>query len=108
MILYGISACDTCRKARKEMEATGHEVVFRDLRADPLSAEEISRFLALFGEDLVNRRSTTWRALSEAERAEAPAALLARYPALMKRPLLAGGEKATLGWDAATRSVWGA
>ncbi len=106
MILYGIPTCDTCRKARAALEAAGHAVHFRDVRAEPLSAAETTRFLVGVGEKLVNRSSTSWRGLSEAARAEAPAALLAAHPALMKRPVLVEGEKATLGWDKAAQAAW--
>lgn len=106
MILYGIPTCDTCRKARAALAAAGHAVQVRDVRAEPLSAAETARFLEAFGEKLVNRSSTTWRGLSEAARAEAPAALLAAHPALMKRPVLVEGEKATLGWDKAAQAAW--
>lgn len=106
MILYGIPTCDTCRKARAALAAAGHAVQVRDVRAEPLSAAETARFLEAFGEKLVNRSSTTWRGLSEAARAQAPAALLGTHPALMKRPVLVEGEKATLGWDKAAQAAW--
>lgn len=106
MILYGISTCDTCRKARKALEAAGHAVTFRDVRTDPLDAAEIARFLAAFGDRLVNRSSTTWRGLSDAERSAAPATLIAAHPALMKRPVLEDGPRLTLGWDAVTQASW--
>jgi len=95
MDIYGLGTCDTCRAARK---ALGEVARFRDVRAVPLSAEEIAEFLAAFGPDLVNRRSTTWRGLSETERREAPQALLARHPALMKRPVIRAGDELYLGW----------
>lgn len=106
MILYGLKTCDTCRKAAKALEAACHEVTFRDVRAEPLSAAEIDSFLAAFGERLVNRSSTTWRGLDEAARALPPAGLLAAHPALMKRPVLAEGTKLTLGWDKAAQGAW--
>jgi arsenate reductase-like glutaredoxin family protein len=37
MILYGIPTCDTCKKAQKALKEVGHEVIFRDIRAEPLS-----------------------------------------------------------------------
>lgn len=107
MILYGIPTCDTCRKARKALEQAGHAVTFRDVRATPLSDTEIDGFLAIFGDRLVNRASTTWRGLSETERAMTPAALVSTYPALMKRPVLSDGDKVTIGWDRTTRIDWG-
>ena len=36
MILYGISTCDTCKKALKELERAGKDVTFRDIRSAPL------------------------------------------------------------------------
>lgn len=84
MIVYGLKACDTCRKALKSSAGA----VLRDVRAEPLSASEINRFLAELGDALVNRRSATWRGLGEAERSEPAAVLLARFPALMKRPVI--------------------
>ena len=106
MILYGISTCDTCRTARKELEAAGRPVTFRDLRAEPLTGPELAGLLARFGDGLINRRSTTWRTLPQDRRTAAPEALLAEYPTLIKRPILAAGDRVTLGWDAATRAQW--
>lgn len=106
MILFGIPSCDTCRKARKTLEAAGLEVTFRDVRSDPLNAAERGDFIARFGEALLNRRSTTWRGLSEDERAASPDDLLTTYPTLMKRPVLSDGDRVTLGWDAKAQSAW--
>lgn len=97
--LYGLKACDTCRKAAKEMESAGRSVTFRDVRAEPLDAGTIARLLDVFGDALVNRRSTTWRGLSDAERQANGADLLATHPTLMKRPVIEDGGHLTLGWD---------
>lgn len=98
MILYGLKNCDTCRKALKALAAAGHEVTFRDVRDTPLSQAEIADFQSAFGDRLINRASTTWRGLSEAERASSPEALLAAHPALMKRPVIERDGHLTLGW----------
>lgn len=100
MILYGIPTCDTCRKALREISAAGQDVTFRDIRAEPLEPAEVSRFLAAFGDRLVNRASTTWRGLDDAARAAGPAALLAAHPTLMKRPVIDRDGVLTLGWTA--------
>ncbi len=95
MRIYGLKACDTCRAAMKALP--GAELV--DVRADPLEADQIARFLEAFGPALVNTRSTTWRGLDDAERGKAPEALLATYPALMKRPVIETDAGALhLGW----------
>ena len=54
--------------------------------------------LDAFGDDLVNRRSTTWRGLDAAERARDPLDLLVAHPSLMKRPLIAHEGQFHLGW----------
>ena len=96
--LFGIATCDTCRKARRALEEAGQGVTFRDVRAEPLSAAEISRLEAQFGDRIVNRASTTWRNLTEAERARPTAELLGGHPTLMKRPVIARGDELFLGW----------
>lgn len=104
MIVYGIKTCDTVKKAVKALEAAGHKVSFRDIRAEPLTDAEIAEFSEAFGEKLINRSSTTWRSLSEAERARAPEALIAAHPALMKRPVIRG-RVLTIGWDSAAQAA---
>ena len=108
LTLYGLPTCDTCRKARKALEAAGHEVHFRDVRAEPLSAEEWAPLLTEFGDRLVNTKSTTWRGLSAFMKASEAEDQLAAHPALMKRPVLQDGARLTLGWDEETRALWGA
>lgn len=99
MDLYGLKTCDTCRKAVKILEAAGRSVRFVDVRAEPLAAEQLTEFLAAFGDALVNTRSTTWRGLSEGDRKGAPAELLAAHPALMKRPVIRADDGTLhLGW----------
>jgi arsenate reductase-like glutaredoxin family protein len=105
MKIYGLKTCDTCRKAVKALEGRGAVLV--DIRAEPLDAATRARFLDTFGEALVNRRSTTWKGLSETERADAPETLLAAHPALMKRPVIEDGDRLYLGWDAGVRAALG-
>lgn len=92
-LIYGIKTCDTCRKAVK---ALGTELT--DIRETPLSRAQLERFHGVFGEALVNTRSTTWRGLSEAERARDPLDLLIAHPTLMKRPVIERDGTLYLGW----------
>ena len=94
MTLYGLKTCDTCRKALKALE--GAE--FKDVRADGVTQDLLTAALDRFGMDLLNTRSTTWRGLSDAERAGAPLDLLKAHPTLMKRPLIVQDGEMYLGW----------
>lgn len=94
LTLYGIPNCDTCRKARRWLEERGIAHRFHDLRRDGLGAAMLRTWADALGwERLLNRQSSTWRQLPEADRTvadrEAAIALLARHPTLLKRPLLA-------------------
>ena len=104
MIIYGLKPCDTCRKARKALPAA----TFVDVREEGLPGEVLDRALALFGDKLVNTRSTTWRDFDEDTRAMDPAALIAAHPTVMKRPLFVEDQRMVLGWDKAAQSALGA
>ncbi|SCA58156.1 conserved hypothetical protein [Candidatus Terasakiella magnetica] len=101
--LVGLKNCDTCRKAKKWLEAEGFTYAFHDVRGDGLSAEDVSGWAAKLGwEALLNHRGTTWRGLSEEQKAdvdEAKAiALIVESPALMKRPVFVSGNEVILGF----------
>lgn len=102
--ILGLKNCDTCRKARKALPEAG----FRDIREEPLQPVEIAQLLALFGDRLINRASTTWRGLDDDTRGVSPEELLAAHPALMKRPVILGDRGNHLGWSALTRTALGA
>lgn len=93
LTLYGIDNCDTVRRARRWLEAQGKSYRFHDLRADGLNAETLRSWLARAGwERVVNRRSTSWKALDPEARDgmdnERAAAAILSAPTLVKRPVL--------------------
>ena len=98
MIVYGLSTCDTCRNAIKALKEAGYTLEIVDVRADGVATERLADFHAEFGDALINRRSTTWRGLSEAEREREVLDLLHDHPTLMKRPVVAHKGALTLGW----------
>ncbi|MBT2131308.1 arsenate reductase family protein [Aliiroseovarius lamellibrachiae] len=108
MRFWGLKTCDTCKKAQKALADAGNTLEVVDVRADGVAPADLARFYAAFGDAIVNKRSTTWRGLNEAERAGDPVALIAANPTLMKRPVVEMGDQMTLGWDAKARAVWGA
>jgi len=103
LTLYGIKTCDTCRKALAALPAA----TFHDLRKDPLDDATLDRFLDKFGDGLINRSSTTWRGLSEADRALPLASLLQKHPTLIKRPVIDADGALYLGWKADVQAAFG-
>ena len=91
--VYGISNCDTVRKARRWLEQQPVDYRFHDFREDGVPAAEIRRWLGEKGwETVLNRRSTSGRALAPELRdnmnnAQALEQCLAT-PTLIRRPVL--------------------
>ena len=95
MLIYGLKNCDKCRAARKVLLNS----VFVDLRETPFARREISTLVKNYGEDIVNKKSTTWRSLTETDRQLTTTDLLEAYPTLFKRPIIEDGEgHYTFGW----------
>ena len=94
--VLGIPNCDTVKKARKYLAANSVPHQFRDIRKEPLSAEEW-RGLADQDRDekLINTRSPTFRK-SGVDKAdlnpETKTALLVDHPTAMKRPVVLEGQ----------------
>jgi len=91
--LYGIKNCDTVKKARKWLESNDVNYQFHDFRVDGLTAEMIEQWFTTVGwEKLLNKRSTTWRQLDDAQKEnineQSAAILLLKNPTLIKRPVL--------------------
>ena len=101
--VYGLKNCDTCRKALKWLDAEGLEHQFKDVRADTLESATIARWIAAVGwEVLLNRRGTTWRKLSDADKHDVDGdkalALMAEHPALIKRPVFEARDTVMVGF----------
>ncbi|MFM7378151.1 MAG: Spx/MgsR family RNA polymerase-binding regulatory protein [Erythrobacter sp.] len=92
--LYGIPNCDTVKKARTWLDSQGKGYTFHDYKKEGADPERIAGWIATVGLDLVvNRKGTTFRALSEddktrAANAAAAPSLLAANPSVIKRPIV--------------------
>lgn len=92
--MYGLSTCDTCRKARNWLDRFGIEYAFVDYRAHPAGAEKLKDWAQQLGgwEKLVNKSSTTWRNLLPQRKNPGSdpewTLLLKEYPALIRRPVV--------------------
>ncbi len=107
--LFGIRSCDTCRKALKWLDEQGVSHRFHDLRTDGLAMPMLDQWIAALGwEALLNRRSTTWRGLDDADKAgidEASAReLMLANPTLIKRPVFAVEGQIIVGFDDKSRA----
>ena len=98
--VYGLKNCDTCRKVMKALPSA----TLIDVRAEGVPDAVLQEAYDRFGQALLNTRSTTWRGLSEDERAQPELTLLRQHPALMKRPLITLGDKMFLSWSSEIES----
>ncbi len=101
--LYGITTCDTVRKARGWLDQHGIAYRFHDFRAEGLDAKCLAGWLDALGwEAVLNRAGTSFRKLPEAERADLDRAkaerLILANPTLVKRPVLETGGKVMVGF----------
>jgi len=102
LTLYGLKSCDTCRKALKVLP----EATFVDIRQEADLGKKLPVWLEAAGADvLVNRRSTTWRTLSEAERDQSAETLLTGHPTLIKRPVIEVDGTVHVGWSKAVQDA---
>ncbi len=94
IVVYGIPNCDTVKKARTWLSDQGHAYRFHDFKKDGVDAGLLETWLAQVPLDtLLNRRGTTWRALSDVQKAAAEetagaVALMLEKPSVIKRPVL--------------------
>ena len=110
VMIYGIGNCDTCQAARKWFTAEKINFRFHNFETDGLDANTLNAWISEHGwEDLLNKRSKTWRALPEAVRKSvnpaSAAALMMAHPKLIKRPLIDFGEHSLLGFDDSVRAA---
>ena len=91
--LVGIKNCDSVKKAKKWLDANNIEYAYHDLRENGLDKTTLNTWIKELGwEVLLNKRSTTWKGLSDADKEDLDETkvtfLLLAYPTLIKRPVL--------------------
>jgi len=92
--LFGIPNCDSVKKARVWLDDKGVDYEFQDFKKSPLTTNQLKNWCKHVGwETLVNKKSTTWRALSpEIQKSvtneSSACQLLVEYPSLVKRPVM--------------------
>ena len=92
LTMLGIPNCDTVRKARKHLEQMEVGYAFRDLRKQPLTADEWHDLVIQDKTgNLLNRRSPTFRKTGKVAAeldSRALAELLTEHPTAVKRPVI--------------------
>lgn len=92
--IYGITQCDTVKKARAWLSSAQIDTTFHDFKREGLADASLDAWLDAFGwERLINRAGTTWRRLDEARRARvidkaSARDLILENPSLIKRPVV--------------------
>ena len=103
LTVFGIKQCDTCRKALRFLDGQGIEHRFHDLRIDGLESDLLQSWLdSPQADKLVNRRSTTWRQLTDEQRqfeGDDLLDLLLQFPTLIKRPVFVDKEVVAIGFN---------
>ncbi|WP_353133020.1 arsenate reductase [Limnohabitans sp.] len=101
--VYGITNCDSVKKARVWLTDHGVDHVFHDFKKQGVPPEAVDLWLNHVGwEVLVNRKGTTWRKLDPAlqasvvDKASARAFML-EHTSVVKRPVVVKGQTVIVG-----------
>ncbi len=104
--IYGIKNCDTMQKAMKWLDAKKVAYEFHNYKETGIDKPTLQVWLQHFATDkLINTKGTTYRALSDEEKASISnktkaIALMVKNPSLIKRPVWDFGNGTFfLGWD---------
>ncbi|MCW8108799.1 ArsC family reductase [Alteromonas ponticola] len=91
--IFGIPNCDTIKKAKKWLNEHQIDYDFHDYRKDGVTIDWLNSVEPHLGwEVMLNKRGTTFRQLEEEDKQnmdkEKALLLLAKYPAMIKRPIV--------------------
>ncbi|GHE90266.1 ArsC family reductase [Thalassotalea profundi] len=92
-VIYGIKNCDTVKKTLKWLDNNNINYEFHDFRVNGINTTLINKFTQLIDwELLLNKRSTTFRALDESIKKNLDENtfknIVLEQPTLIKRPVL--------------------
>jgi Spx/MgsR family transcriptional regulator len=101
--IYGIKACDTMKKARAWLDQRGVSAEFHDYKSEGVTRDRLESWAGQVGwETLLNRAGTTFRKLTDDDKAdldrEKAIALMAAQPSLIKRPVLEANGRLIVGF----------
>lgn len=109
MKLYGITNCDTVKKARSWLADHNIDVEFHDFKKIGINQALLQRWLQQASwEQLINRKGLTWRGLTDEQKIairnnDSAQKLMLEKTSVIKRPLLEQDDKLLhIGFDAAS------
>lgn len=104
--IYGIKNCNSMKKAFDALNALGLAYEFHDYKKQGIEADTLKLWLEQIGADQVlNKKGTTWRKLTEAEQQQALSnekaliEALMTHTSLIKRPILQTAQGFVVGFD---------
>jgi Spx/MgsR family transcriptional regulator len=103
---YGISNCDTVKRARAWLEANGIAYTFHDYKKEGADPAKLRAWIAAKGwETVLNRRGTAFRKLDPAQTADLDAdkavTVMVANPSTIKRPVVEHPGGLLVGFDPA-------
>ncbi len=104
--IYGITHCDTVKRARDWLDQAQIAYRFHDFKKSGVSADQLQEWAQAVGwQRLLNRQGTTWRKLDPAVQASVTDAasachLMQKHPSLIKRPVVQWPDALSVGFDA--------
>ena len=100
LTIYGIKNCDTVRKALKFLTSKSLSYEFIDYRDNPISKDLFEIMKQGVGIDLlINKRSTTFKVLTDKQKQNINYELVTQYPTLIKRPVLIKNRNVMVGFS---------
>lgn len=104
--IYGITQCNTVKKARQWLNENNITAEYINFKKIPPSAKDIEFWLSQIPkEKLINRKGTTWRKLTDSEQQEAFSSeatainLMLTHPSIIKRPVVVHKNQVMIGFD---------
>jgi len=89
MKIFGIKNCDKIKKTILWCAQNQRLCYFHDYRVDGIGNDLIKGFLTQHKmEELVNKRSTTWRQLTDEQKHNLSVDIIIANPTLLKRPIV--------------------
>lgn len=104
IIFYWLPNCSTCQKAKRRLDRHNSKgVIFRDIKEEPLSREEVENLAKMLGgaSELFSRRAVKYREMKLRERElseDEMLDLMANEYTFLKRPIVVKNGRAMAGY----------